>query len=153
MRLHRIVLNSRAGTAAEAFNGKGGLAGSGRWHIQGRPIIYTAAHASLAALEVLVHLQRTGQIEPFVLAAIDVPDTLIHPVPKLPSGWQKDHPYTQQLGDSWLKSNRSVAMLVPSAIIGDEQNCIINPSHPDFSAQWVDPVLKPFEFDARLIKP
>ena len=80
MLLHRIVLAAHSATAADAFSGRGGLYGKGRWHSQGRVIVYAAQHKSLAMAESLVHIQRSNSIEAFNHYTIAVPDALILPV-------------------------------------------------------------------------
>jgi len=153
MRLHRIALAEYAGTAADAFSGRGGLYGKGRWHILGRPIVYAAEHLSLALAETLVHLQRSNRIAPYLRWEIDVPEALIAPPPELPAKWAKNYSLTQSLGDAWLRANTSVALLVPSAIVPAERNCLLNPTHPQFSLKWVRPGPHPFVFDPRLTQP
>lgn len=153
MRLHRISLAQHAATPADAFSGRGGLHGKGRWHTLGRLIVYASENASLAMAESLVHIQRSNNVEPYSRWEIDVPDTLIAPAPSLPAGWRTDFALTQAYGDAWLKSQSSVAHLVPSAIIENERNCLINPVHPQFKLAWVVSGPHPFSFDSRLTKP
>ena len=153
MRLHRIALAENSGTAVEAFSGKGGLFGKGRWHNQGRLIVYSAEHSSLAMSEALVHLQRSNSIAAYVRWEIDIPEVEIIPVPTLPAGWENDQSYSRNLGDAWLASKNSVAMLVPSAIVANERNCLINPAHPNFSLSWIVAGPLPFLFDRRLTTP
>jgi RES domain-containing protein len=153
VRLHRIALAAYAAKAADAFDGRGGLCGKGRWHTGGRPIVYTAQSASLAMAEALVHIQRSNNIEPFCRWEIEVPDALILDPPKLRAGWRRDIAITQAIGDAWLASKSSVGHLVPSAIVPNEMNCLINPSHSRFSLEWVVSGPHPFAFDSRLTKP
>jgi RES domain-containing protein len=153
VRLHRIALAAYSAKAADAFNGRGGLYGRGRWHTLGRPIVYSAQNTSLAMAEALVHIQRSNNIEPFFRWEIEVPDALILDAPKLRAGWRKDPTLTQAIGNAWLASQSSVGQLVPSAIVPNEMNCLINPVHPKFSLKWVVSGPHPFAFDARLTKP
>ncbi len=71
----------------------------------------------------------------------------------LPPDW-KNYPaptVLRDLGDAWLESLSSMVLQVPSAIVPDELNYLINPAHPDFSSIEIgDPV--PFEIDLRLFK-
>ena len=153
MRLHRIALAAYSATAADAFSGRGGLVGKGRWHTPGRLIVYAAEHISLAMAESLVHLQRSNHIAPFSRWEIEVPDALIAASPSLPANWAKDFALTQALGDAWLSAASSVGMLVPSAIVPDERNCLLNPAHPQFNLKWIVSGPHPFTFDPRLTKP
>lgn len=153
MRLHRISLAAFSATAADAFSGRGGLHGKGRWHTPGRLIVYTSAHTSLSMAESLVHLQRSNSLAPFNRWEIEVPDALISAVPVLPAFWARDQRSTQAFGDAWLASGSSPAQLVPSAIVPNELNCLLNPTHPKFSLSWVVSGPHPFQFDARLTRP
>jgi RES domain-containing protein len=155
MILHRIALAKYAATPADAFSGRGGLLGKGRWHTPGRPIVYLAEHISLAMAESLVHLQRSNMIAPYSRWEIEVPDKLIAPTPTLRHGWQQDpaYTYTQELGNAWLAAGKSVALLVPNAIVTEEFNCLLNPAHPAFTLTWVRSGPHPFSFDPRLTKP
>lgn len=153
MRLHRIALAEYADTAAASFSGRGGLHGKGRWHTQGRLIVYAAEHTSLAMAEVLVHLQRSNSIAAYFRWEIEVPDAEIETAPPLPEGWKDKYSLTQPIGDAWLASLRSVGLLVPSALVPNEANCLLNPSHPKFSMSWVVSGPHPFPFDPRLTHP
>ena len=102
MRLHRIGVQHLNGTAATAFSGLGGVYGAGRWHHSGKPIIYTASSLSLATLEILVHINRSLKLEPYVSWIIDVPDSLIAIPRTLPVNWASDIEATRTFGDVWL---------------------------------------------------
>jgi len=153
VRLHRISLAQYSSTAAEAFSGRGGLYGKGRWHTMGHLIVYAAENTSLAMAESLVHIQRSNNIEPFNRWEIEVPDALIAAAPTLPPGWQTNFALTQVFGDAWMASQSSAGHFVPSAIVDDEMNCLINPAHPQFSLAWVVSGPHPFAFDSRLTRP
>ena len=153
MRLHRISLALYSSTAADAFSGRGGLYGQGRWHTPGRPIVYAAEHTSLAMAESLVHIQRSNQIAPYNRWEIEIPEAQIAPAPSLPLGWEKNYSVTQSYGDAWLAAATSVCQLVPSAIVPNEKNCLINPAHPRFNLAWVVSGPHPFLFDTRLTRP
>jgi RES domain-containing protein len=153
MRLHRIGLRAHAGTAAQAFSGQGGLVGLGRWHTRGQLIVYASERLSLAMAESLVHLQRSGPLEPLVRWEVEVPDHLISPAPKLPAGWERDPSITRAIGDRWLVDKASAAMRVPSALVHAEFNGLLNPAHPEFNLGWVVAGPEPFVFDPRLVEP
>jgi RES domain-containing protein len=103
--------------------------------------------------EALVHIQRSNNIEEFSRWEIEVPNALILDPPKLPAEWRRDIALTQALGDAWLAGRSSVGQLVPSAIVPNELNCLINPAHSRFSLKWVVSGPHPFAFDRRLTKP
>jgi RES domain-containing protein len=125
-------------TAEEEFNGVGGLKAEGRWHVMGTPAVYAATSEPLALLEKLVHRKAKGPlVYPLYLA--DVPDELLRRVgsDELPEDWRSIFPprSTRLFGSDWLKSNEAVGLLVPSVLIQGqaERNCLINPTHPEFS--------------------
>src|SRR5712675_640431 len=77
MRVFRIGAAVITRTRKEAFSGRGGVYASARWHSAGRPIVYTAQSLSLAALEILVRLKQTNDIQPFYAYSMEIPDHLI----------------------------------------------------------------------------
>ena len=104
----------------------------------GVPAVYTAAHLSLAVLEVLVHVPAEEDL-PTDLEAIsaDVPDELgvEHiTVDELPPDWRRTPapPVLAERGTAWLTTASTVVLAVPSAVIPAEVNYILNPAHPDF---------------------
>jgi RES domain-containing protein len=70
----------------------------------------------------------------------------------LPSDWKMEPPplSTRQLGDHWARSSRSAILAVPSVIIPDETNYVLNPAHPDFKRIVIGKPA-PFTFDPRLL--
>ncbi len=113
-------------------------------------MVYTAQSRSLAVLELLVHLEP-GDISDFSILSADVPDGLIEsfdPV-KIDRDWQHKPDLLRQYGAQWAGSNRSVGLRVPSAIISEEDNVLLNPRHPSFSkVVFSEP--EEFRFDPRL---
>lgn len=121
---------------ATALDGIGGLYASGRWHRRGRPIVYAASSAALAALEVLVHVDPLDAPDDLRLLALEVPDDLLIEqidVAALPARWAAVPAPDElaALGSDWLASRRSAALSVPSAVIPIERNLLLNPLHPD----------------------
>lgn len=115
-------------------------------------MIYCAATASLCALEVLAH--AAGLPRNMILIAIEIPDSLvIHKVStsSLPSDWRHSvaRRSTRDLGTKWARGRGTAVLSVPSALVPEERNYLINPKHPDFSRiKFRAP--KPFVFDPRL---
>jgi len=58
------------------LSGIGGLRAAGRWHSQGRRIIYLADHPSSALLEMLVHMDRDLLPATYQLLRVSVPDDI-----------------------------------------------------------------------------
>lgn len=151
MRVWRI---SRHRHAAD-LKGLGGLVASGRWHHPGKPILYTSATPSLAALEVLVHVDSTLAPPDLALIEIVIPDDIAieycNPVSLTPSWQTYPGPVElQDFGSMWLAEIRSAILAVPSAVLPVEQNYLINPLHPEIARLRVVQEL-PFYFDPRLM--
>jgi RES domain-containing protein len=137
----------------------GSLIASGRaarWNSNNVFVIYSSFTRSLACLENLVHYSGIDLSASFSIVIIDVPDDLPVkelPVSTLPSGWHLSDPETynrcRKFGDEWYKRNDSLLLKVPSAIIKDEFNCLINTVHPDF-IRLRRKAAEPFFFDQRI---
>ena len=136
-----------------AFSGEGAAANGGRWNSPGTPVIYTAATQSLAALEILVNTADTNDLVDlgFVAIPFELDDNAIGDITRLPRNW-KSYPAplsTMRLGDAWILAKSSVALRVPSVVIPNDSNYLINPAHADFNSSRVG---KPntFNFDRHL---
>lgn len=131
MRVWRIC---RRAHAADPLGGRGGLYFSGRWHPRGIRIVYTSATLSLAALELLVQVDRDLLWANLVQIEIDLPDDL--PMERieagrLPSNWRR-YPAPaalQRIGVGFIERERTAVLRVPSAVIPDEDNYLLNPAH------------------------
>lgn len=151
MIVYRITKKEHA-----ALDGMGGLYGPGRWHKKGNLVIYTSEHASLAAWEKIVHVASFDNFpNNLLLIKIEIPDQIeIQTVPQkvLVKGWNS-FPFaseTVNYGTSFLKAKEHLAFKVPSVIIPDEYNIILNPLHPDIQVCKVISAI-PFTFDGRAI--
>lgn len=140
--------------AKEAFAGEGAMRYGGRWNPRGVRVIYTASTLSLAALELLVHLDREDLPADFVSIAADVPDTVrvehLRPS-ELPGNW-REYPAPTALaaiGLRWLSGNETAVLSVPSVVIPAERLYLLNPAHTDFRLIKRH-VPEPFVFNARL---
>lgn len=149
----RIVKKSHA---KNAFSGDGAKIYGGRWNPVGIPVIYAAESLALAALEIVVHLGNEALLfQHFVKISITFPSKMIITLDRteLPPDWRHLPPpeSTQQVGLDWASKRSSAVLKVPSSIISEENNYVINPEHPDFSRiEMATP--KEFSFDARLIE-
>jgi RES domain-containing protein len=126
MRLWRISNHA-------SLSGDGGLYASGRWHTRGRRVVYLADHPASALLEVMVHLEVDAEDMPrdYQLLGVDVPDDIPAAFMGLPDGWSDDIATTRALGDAWLREGSSALLRVPSAIVPDARNYLLNPAHAD----------------------
>ena len=151
MRVWRIC---REPYAADALAGRGGLFTSGRWHTRGQAIVYTSESLALAALEVLAHVDRSTVPVDFVQLEIDVPDDLDIQqieIKALPKNWRTYPalPDLQRRGDYWLLARSMPILQVPSAVIAEESNFLLNPQHADARKITIGSVQR-FTFDSRL---
>lgn len=125
-----------------------------RWNSKGTHIIYTASSRALACLENLVHRSGEGLNQQFKITEIYIPDHIsaeqIHQK-NLPEDWYQMNSYhhCQKIGDQWIENTESLLLEVPSSIIRDESNILINPHHSEFSNIEIQKVT-PFDFDERL---
>ncbi|MGE5205432.1 MAG: RES family NAD+ phosphorylase [Chlamydiota bacterium] len=118
------------------LSGEGGLIASARWHTQGRPILYLAQTPAGALVEVLVHLELDPAHLPksYKLLKAEAPDDIsVRTIGKaeLPENWTQDLLATRTLGDEWLRSGATALLRVPSAIVPETFNLLLNPHHPD----------------------
>lgn len=110
-------------------------------------MIYTAENPALAVLEVRVHLDVEPDLIPddYVLMEIALGSAAIKDVPELP-----DAP--TMAGDQWLATMETAILRVPSYVVPNSFNVLINPAHPD-AANLSISTTRPFDFDKRLWLP
>ena len=122
--------------ALSAFDGEGASVNPGRWNSRGVPVAYASESRSLALLEALVHLQDAEVLPSFSFVGAAFPDDLVEVLAErsLPRDWRASpaRQATRDLGDRWIAEARSAILRVPSTIIEEEHNYLINPAHPDF---------------------
>ena len=134
-------------------SGAGGLADGGRWHARGMPVIYAGLSVEICAMEKLAH---TGHILPpdLMLVALSLPDDMAlyetADSAALP-GWEVAPPGAVSLeyGTTFMRSLRALGLIVPSAIVPEARNIVLNPLHPRFAEVGFE-LLRPFVFDQRL---
>jgi RES domain-containing protein len=125
-----------------------------RWNNNDVKVIYTANSRALACLENVVHRSKLGLSLNFSVMEIDIPDSLTITtvnLKDLPVNWdQFEHMHLmQRLGDKWVEECKTAVLKVPSSIIHDEFNYLLNPNHPDLNKIKLEAV-KPFLFDDRI---
>ena len=130
------------------LSGFGGLKFSGRWHTCGRPAVYAAEHPAGAMTEMLVHFTRENLPDAFQLIEIDLDDTAAMETAAPPPGWRDSEAATRAIGDAWLAQKRSLALRVPSALVPQAWNVLLNPAHPEAAKMRVA-ALHPVPVDPR----
>ena len=131
--------------AHQALDGEGSRLHGGRWSSERVSVVYTSSTLALAALEYLVHVDIEDVPDDLVAMAIEVPDDL-------PPDWNQvlDHPACARIGDQWAAKGTVLLLLVPSAVVPEESNVLINPDHPRAGdVRMVS--IRPFAFDSRLV--
>jgi RES domain-containing protein len=110
---------------------------TGRWNSAGNKVIYTAESIPLAFLENMVRRQGVGFNKDFKIMFIEISDnTLITniDVAQLKDGWRDFHDYSkcQHPGDVWYNEGKALILKVPSAVLPEAFNYVINTQHPDY---------------------
>ena len=141
---------------SRAFSGIGAEKVGGRWNHKGDRMVYASATLSLASLELFVHLEPNSMPDDLYAVSATIPagasiEELA--VTDLPKNW-RDYPAPtklQEMGSRWIQEQRSLLLLVPSAVTPEEVNALLNPVHPEI-ATIADIKSKPFHFDPRMWK-
>lgn len=125
----------------------------GRWNPIGMPALYCGTSIAICSLEKLVHV-GAGAFPPLVLVAVDIPDDTLLYAPdlaQLPNGWNAmpTSGAAQAFGRAWLEGGTELGMKVPSVIVPEESNVILNPRHPDYGRVELQ-IVRPFTFDGRI---
>ncbi|ABD86959.1 RES family NAD+ phosphorylase [Rhodopseudomonas palustris] len=135
------------------LSGLGGLRASGRWHSRGKRIVYLADHPASALLEMLVHMDRDLLPASYRLLRVLTPERLAVDridAEALASDWQHRPATTRDLGDQWLDRSSSALLQVPSVIVPQAWNVLLNPAHPDAGAITIAEIIEA-PFDPRLL--
>lgn len=138
------------------LSGEGGRRAQGRWHEKGRPVVYLADHPALALLEVLVNLEidpedlpSSYQLLSVECAAAASQELSIDYLDKRAPGWRDSPELCRKTSASWFVDAITPLLRVPSIIVPDCFNFVLNPLHPDAKLLSVSSVKK-VDFDPRL---
>ena len=150
-RVYRVL---RRAYARAPFDGEGAYRYGGRWSSPGVRLSYTSEHQSLAMLEYFVHLDKDDPPDDLVLAVTEVPDEVTRKqvsIGDLPANWRDPAapPELTGYGDAFVSKGKSCILYVPSVLVPHENNCLVNPSHPNFS-RFLVRALEPLSYDARM---
>ena len=138
------------------LDGRGGLYASGRWHTEGRRIVYLAETPAAALVEVLVHLELDPAHLPKsyrLLKAEASEDLPVRTIVRseMPGNWITDQIATRTIGDVWLGSQSAALLRVPSVIVPETCNVLLNPEHGEarrIRVLWHEE----YPWDARLLR-
>ena len=153
MKVHRILRRRFAG--ANPFDGEGSYLYGGRWSSVGTRLSYAAVNRSLCILEYLAHIDPLFLPDDLVIATLEIPEDLASlRTPPLPPEWKQypAPPSLREIGDSFVLEGQAALLFLPSVLVPEEQNILINPAHADFAEMvWRQPLV-PFSYDGRLLK-
>jgi len=149
-----IIFRLSKSVYANDLSGRGAEKAGGRWNSKGTAMVYTSESRALCTTEIAVHTPLGILPLDYVIIAIEIPKTL--PIQELatdtlPEDWKSlPHSHsTQELGDTFISSEKFAVLRVPSAVVQGEFNYLLNPSHRDFKKIKVK-LIEPFDFDERL---
>lgn len=150
----RIATDSTEYTADD-LTGEGARASGGRWNRAGTPMLYTSGSIALAYLETVVHLGARDLPLNRYLVEIELRDALWSGAVRFDTrqqvGWDAlpEGKVSLDAGTMWAASLASALMIVPSVIVPEEANILINPFHPD-AARLRPRKVRRWTYDARL---
>ncbi len=109
----------------------------GRWNSEGKKVIYCAESIPLSFLENMIRRQGVGFNDDFKIMIIEIPDELeitVFRAADLKDGWRnfKDYSKCEALGDQWYDEGKKPVLKVPSAVLPEAYNYVINTLHPAF---------------------
>ncbi len=118
----------------EPFSGKGGLHYRSRWASKGQLVSYAADHLATATLEKISGVKRADLLTEMVYAKAEVDASLVEVLPEAewPEDWKAlpAPDTTRAVGDAWLASAQSLLLRVPSVVLPDSYNYVVNAAHP-----------------------
>ncbi len=149
MRVWRLTSRGHA-----SFEGEGARRAGGRWNRRGAPLVYTSESLALAALEYLVNVDPATAARDLVAVAASIPEILAVKrlsAGDLPRNWRSfpAPPVLADLGTRWIDSLETPVLSVPSVVVPQETNFLVNPRHPESRLIEVRPPV-PFAFDVRV---
>ncbi|MBU6157935.1 MAG: RES family NAD+ phosphorylase [Bacteroidetes bacterium] len=151
-----IVYRLSQSSYAADLSGIGAEMAGGRWNSKGTPMIYAAESRALCVAELAMHLPLGLVPQNYAFVSFKIPENI--PVlqlskKQLPSNWNEyPHPNeTQQIGDRFIRDNKFLVMRVPSVVVNEEYNYLINPRHSLIQKVQVSD-LSPFKFNERFFR-
>lgn len=119
-------------------------------------MVYSSSTLALAVLELLVHVDPEEMPTDLAALCIEGPDSASQrriSVEALPPDWNRllDHPACRKAGDRWVHEGQSPLLRVPSAILPEEENVLLNPAHPE-AAGFVVTGRRACSLDPRLLR-
>ncbi|MCP4203914.1 MAG: RES domain-containing protein [bacterium] len=149
-----ILRLAKAGYAS--FAGEGARLYGGRWNHPGVRVVYASESLSLAALEYFVNLDTDLAPDGLVSVRVEIPGGIEQEVVEagdLPRNWRTcpAPEALQDLGTEWIQRGETGVLSVPSAVVPEERNYLLNPAHGELSRILIGRP-RPFHFDPRMWK-
>jgi len=137
------------------LSGIGASLYGGRWNSPGHSVVYATSSLALAFVEIIPGLRKNVVPKGFVSLSIQINDNASKKeitLDDFPSKWREEETrnWFTKVGDQWLEEKKEILFIVPSVIIPEEQNILINPHHPEIEKVAVS-AIKPFSVDHRFI--
>jgi RES domain-containing protein len=138
---------------ANELSGEGARIYGGRWNSVGVPCIYTSENRALTVLEYSANVPLIDIPRSLSITTYQIPDASweIYEEPDLPGNW-KQSPIpmeTMEFGSNLLNGMADLALKIPSAVLPQEYNYIINPLHPDMHQVEIVNIID-FVYDVRI---
>lgn len=140
--------------SADDLSGEGAKRSGGRWNRVGLPMVYCSSNIALCVLETIVHIETDDLPLNRYLVEIQIPesiwksrDVLAHPT----VGWDARpcSATSLNIGATWMQQRKSALLFIPSVIVPEEFNILINPLHPD--SKFITPhKVRHFDYGRRL---
>ncbi len=154
--LWRIAADTRD-YPADDLSGGGAKATGGRWNAIDHAVLYTSTTRALACLETVVHLNSGGLPLNRYLVEVSVPDAVWAAArqmdqTQLPVGWDAEPASKTSIdfGTRWIVGRSTALLIIPSVIVPEEFNVLVNPAHADMAGVTARKVRK-WTFDPRLL--
>jgi RES domain-containing protein len=142
---------------ADDLAGTGAKITGGRWNRKSHAVVYTSTTIALACLETVVHMKSGGLPLNRYLVCIEIAPTVWNArteqtAATLPVGWDAlpEGKASLDFGDAWLAAGTSPLLVIPSVIVPEESNVLINPAHP-LAAGVTARKLRKWLYDPRLL--
>jgi RES domain-containing protein len=136
------------------LDGIGGTFADGRWHTRGERVVYFGATAAIVVLERLAHTDPDLLPTDLRLACFEFAETVstikVEDICPLSGNWMHDDNATRRIGGQWWLACSSPLLLVPSAILPEESNYVLNALHAEAKSLRLIRE-RPFTFDPRLL--
>lgn len=131
----------------------------GRWNSEGKKVLYTSESVSLAYLETLAHRKGLGFNKDFRIMVIEIPNQLAFKTvetSKLSKNWRDFRNYSdcQKIRNAWFDADEKLCLKVPSAVVPENWNVVINTFNKDFKKVKLIDVLdfEPYDRLEQIIK-